>query len=193
MATEETEVAPAADPASAAKSGSLLKAVGITLGLFVMMLVSQLTGPILGCKLLHSVMPGCAAPAEEADAADAKPGAAKDKGKKKDEPKAPPLYLAMDPPLVVSLQDGGTIRFLQVTVEVMAREEKVIEQVKTHTPVIRNNLLMMLGGQTLASLTNRDDKENLRKQALAEVQRILQENTGAPGVEDVYFTSFVVQ
>ena len=26
-----------------------------------------------------------------------------------------------------------------------------------------------------------------------EVQRILKENTGKPGVEDLYFTSFVVQ
>jgi flagellar FliL protein len=61
-------------------------------------------------------------------------------------------------------------------------------------PVIRNNLLMMFGGQTLATLTNRDEKEKLRAAALAEVQRILAANAvGAPGVEDLYFTSFVVQ
>ena len=75
----------------------------------------------------------------------------------------------------------------------MARDEKVIDGVKTHMPVIRNNLLMMFGGQTLATLTSRDEKEKLRATALAEVQRILKANTGAPGVEDLYFTSFVVQ
>jgi flagellar basal body-associated protein FliL len=53
---------------------------------------------------------------------------------------------------------------------------------------------MMFGGQTLATLTNRDEKEKLRAAALAEVQRILAANAvGAPGVEDLYFTSFVVQ
>ena len=104
----------------------------------------------------------------------------------------------MDPPLVVSLEDKGSIRFLQVTVELMSRDEHVIADLKTHMPVIRNNLLMLLGGQAIASLTNREDKEKLRQQALAEVQKIMKANPGRgeehPGkVEDLYFTSFVVQ
>jgi flagellar FliL protein len=94
---------------------------------------------------------------------------------------------------VASIDDRGTIRFLQVTVEVMARDEKIIADAKTHMPVLRNNLLMMLGGQTITSLTNREEKEKLRKQALTEVQKIMKANTGATGVEDLYFTSFVVQ
>ena len=75
----------------------------------------------------------------------------------------------------------------------MARDDKVIADLGTHMPVIRNNLLMLLGGQTVSSLTNREDKESLRKQALAEVQKIMKANTGEAGVEDLYFTSFVVQ
>lgn len=184
MATPETaEAAPAADPAAAAKSGGLLKAVGITAGLFVMMLVTQLAAPILGCKLLNSVTPNCPAPEVVVS----------EEGKPKEEPKAPPLYLPMDPPLVVSLNDAGSIRFLQVTVELMARDEHVINDLKTHTPVIRNNLLMLMGGQDINALTNRDEKEKLRKAALAEVQKIIKANTGEPGLEDLYFTSFVVQ
>lgn len=182
MATEETETTAPAEAAAKA-SGGLLKAVGITLGLFVMMLVSSLAAPIIGCKFLHAMTPGCPAPEVKVD----------ESGKPVEEPKAPPVYLPLDPPLVASFQDNGQIRFLQVAVELMARDEKVIAELKTHMPVIRNNLLMMLGGQTLASLTNRDDKEKLRTAALAEVQRILKETTGATGVEDLYFTSFVVQ
>jgi flagellar FliL protein len=184
MATEETQ-APAVDAAAATKSSSgLIKAIGIGAGLFLMMLITQLAGPILGCKLLHSMTPNCPAP-------EVKVG--KD-GKPKEEPvKAPPQYLAFDPPLVASIDDRGTIRFLQVTVEVMARDEKIIADAKTHMPVLRNNLLMMLGGQTITSLTNREEKEKLRKQALTEVQKIMKANTGATGVEDLYFTSFVVQ
>jgi flagellar FliL protein len=183
MATQETEAAPAPDPAVAAKSGSLIKALGITVGLFVMMLVTQLAAPILGCKLLNSVTPNCPAPEVVVD----------EKGKPAGEPKAPPLYLPLDPPLVVSLDDNGSIRFLQVTVELMARDEHIINDLKTHTPVIRNNLLMMLGGQNIAALTNRDEKEKLRQLSLAEVQKIMKENTGEPGIEDLYFTTFVVQ
>ncbi|MBM4221503.1 MAG: hypothetical protein FJ170_06120, partial [Gammaproteobacteria bacterium] len=177
--------APAAETTPAEKSSSgLVKTIGIGAGLFMMMLITQLAGPILGCKLLHSMTPNCPAP-EVPVAEDGKPKEAVEK--------APPLYLAFDPPLVASLEDKGTIRFLQVTVELMARDEKIIAAVETHMPVIRNNLLMMFGGQSVSSLTNRDEKEQLREQALAEVQKIMKANTGEPGVEDLYFTSFVVQ
>ena len=185
MATEETQAASAVEtPAAGKGSSGLVKTIGIGAGLFVMMLITQLAGPILGCKLLHSMTPNCPAP-EVVVGKDGKP-------EEKVE-KAPPQYLAFDPPLVASLDDNGTIRFLQVTVELMARDEKVIAAVGAHMPVIRNNLLMMFGGQSVSSLTNRDEKEALRKQALAEVQKIMKANTGEPGVEDLYFTSFVVQ
>lgn len=191
MATEET--AAAADdaaPAAAARTGSLLKAVGTVTGLFIMLLATQLAAPILGCKLLNSVTPNCPAPEEKVG----------EDGKPVEVPKGPPLYLPMDPPLVVSLEDQGSIRFLQVTVELMSRDEKVIAALTTHMPVIRNNLLMLLGGQPIPSLTNREEKEKLRQAALAEVQAILRKNPipdakakDAGTVEDLYFTSFVVQ
>jgi flagellar protein FliL len=184
MATEETQ-AEAAPEAAAKAGGGLVKAIGTTVGLFILMMIAQLAGPVVGCKFLHAAMPNCPAP-EVKVGADGKPVEEK-------APKAPPIYLAMDPPLVASFQEEGNIRFLQVTVEVMARDEKIIAEVKNHMPVIRNNLLMMMGGQSLQALTTRDQKEALRQTSLKEVQRILKENTGAPGVEDLYFTSFVVQ
>jgi flagellar FliL protein len=178
MAAEETEVAQAA---AAGGKGGIVKTLGIAVGLFTLMLVSQLVGPILGCKFLPHMVPGCGEVASVAD--DAQPA----------EEKGPPKYLALDPPLVVSFEDRSAIRFLQVTVEIMTREDEALEAVQTHTPVIRNNLLMMMGGKTLSDLTNREGKEQLRQDALQEVQRILTTHIGQPGVEDLYFTSFVVQ
>ena len=75
----------------------------------------------------------------------------------------------------------------------MARNEEAIAAVQTHTPVIRNNLLMLMGSQTLADLTGVEGREALRQASLREVQDILETNTGDPGIEDIYFTSFVVQ
>lgn len=190
MATEDTAAAEPAAPAAteSASSGSLLKAVGTVIGLFLMLLTTQLAAPILGCKLLNSMTPNCPAPVVVVDK----------EGKAVKEPKGPPLYLPMDPPLVVSLEDKGSIRFLQVTVELMSRNEHVIAALNTHMPVIRNNLLMLLGGQPLGSLTNREDKEKIRQLALTEVQKILKDNPPeddkhAGTVEELYFTSFVVQ
>lgn len=189
MATEET-VAEAAPPA-AAKGGGIVKTLGTGFALLVMMLGTQLASPIIGCKLLHGMTPNCPAP-EVVVGKDGKPVEVA--------PKGPALYLPMDPPLVVSLEDKGAIRFLQVTVEVMSRDQHVIDSLKNNMPVIRNNLLMLLGGQSIPSLTNRDDKEKIRQAALAEVRKILKDNPPADAdpehpaeVEDLYFTSFVVQ
>jgi len=178
MSTEET----AATLPAPSGGSSLVKTAGLGLGLFVMMLAAQLVGPIIACTVLPGVVPGCQAVATATEGQPATPRSTK-----------PPQYLPLDPPLVISFQDRDQIRFLQVTIELMARDDKVIAAVQAHSPVIRNNLLMLMGAPTVAELVSRDGKEQLRLAALEEVQQILVAQTGAPGVEDLYFTSFVVQ
>lgn len=178
MAAEETEQTETVETAES--GGGMVKAIGIAVGLFGLMLASQLVGPMLACQFMRDVTPGCPAlpePTEEEALADL----------------GPPIYLALDPPMVVSFEDQESIRFLQVTVEVMSREDESIQAVNTHLPLIRNNLLMLMGGKSVTELTNTEGKEALRQEALKEVRSILKRNTGAPGVEDLYFTTFVVQ
>ena len=188
MATEEAEVAQATQ--EAARGSGIGRTIGLGVGMFFLVIAAQFVTGIVGCKLLPGLMPGCTAHEEPADK-DGKSSAAKAKAKA--EPKAPPIYQAFDPPLVVSFQEQGSMRFLQVTVEVMGRDEETIKAVQTHMPVIRNNLLNIFSGHGFADLISRDGKDAIRKECLTEVQRILKENTGKPGVEDLYFTSFVVQ
>jgi flagellar basal body-associated protein FliL len=105
----------------------------------------------------------------------------------------PAQYFSFDPPLVVNFDDTQAVRFLQLQIDVMARDEKVIEQVKQNSPAIRNNLLMLMNNRDYKSLMTREGKEALRQECLKEVQKILKKETGADGVEDLYFSSFVVQ
>lgn len=117
----------------------------------------------------------------------------KDVKGKKGESALPAVYLALDPAFVVNFEDQGVVRFLQITVEVGARNPLVLDAVKQYMPVIRNNLVMLFSDLNLASITSRAGKEKLRADALREVQKVLQEQTGEPGVENIYFTSFVMQ
>lgn len=111
----------------------------------------------------------------------------------KPESRAPAIYLPLTPALVVNLQDDDAMRFLQADIEVMSRDAAAIEAVTKHMPRIRNSLLMLLGAQRAPELVSRADKERLQGQVLAEVRRILEEETGHAGVEAIYFTSFVMQ
>lgn len=132
---------------------------------------------------------------DKADKKSAKKDKKGKKGKKdgKDEKTATVLYLPLDPPFVVNFQNPQEARFLQVSMEVMARDPLVIEDVKRHMPAIRNSVVMLLSSQTQQVVATPDGKEKIRTEALAAVQKILQEYNGKPGVEQVYFTGFVMQ
>jgi flagellar protein FliL len=102
------------------------------------------------------------------------------------------MYYAIDPPLVVNFEDGSVVRFLQITMEVMAANQKAIDSVQKNIPLIRNNLLLLMSNRNFQSMMSREGKEKLRSEALAEI-RAVQKKEGSPDVDDLLFTSFVVQ
>ena len=102
------------------------------------------------------------------------------------------VYYAIDPPLVVNFEDGSAVRFLQVTMELMAHDQKAIDSVQKSIPLIRNNLLLLMSNRNYETLISREGKEKLRQEALAEV-RAVQKKEGGSDIDDVLFTSFVVQ
>jgi flagellar FliL protein len=108
--------------------------------------------------------------------------------------KRPAIYNKFDPPFVVNFQNKGVMRFLQVSIEVMTRDPATAELLKQHDPKLRNDLLMLLGGQTYETLSSREGKEQLRQQALQAVADVIAAEGGrAENVEQLYFTSFVMQ
>jgi len=108
--------------------------------------------------------------------------------------KGPPLYVALDPPFVVNFEAEQLVRFLQVTVQVMSRDPATIEIIKANDPVVRNDLLLLLGNQRYETISSREGKEKLRLQALDTVRKVVKSSSGNPDrVEAVYFTSFVMQ
>jgi flagellar FliL protein len=114
--------------------------------------------------------------------------------KKAEAHKAPAQYIALEPPFVVNFDAGASARFLQVAVQLMTRDLEMAEFIKTHDPVIRNDLLLLLGSQKVEDISTREGKEKLRSDALDAVRRILKsEGAESEKLEAVYFTSFVMQ
>jgi flagellar FliL protein len=114
--------------------------------------------------------------------------------KAKEAEKVPPLYIALDPPFVVNFEAEQLVRFLQVTVQVMSRDPATVELIKTNDPVVRNDLLLLLGNQSYATISSREGKEKLRLLSLEAVRKVVTAAGGkADQVEAVYFTSFVMQ
>jgi flagellar protein FliL len=106
----------------------------------------------------------------------------------------PPKYVNLDPPFVVNFEAEAAVRFLQVTIGIMTRDPETEKLVKENDPRVRNDMLMILSGQSYASLSSNEGKEELRKKCLEAVRVIVKDMHGEPDkVEALYFTSFVMQ
>jgi len=109
----------------------------------------------------------------------------------------PPIYFPLDPAFVVNFKEKGRSRFLQVTIEIMTRNQVTVDSLTTHTPVVRNNILMLLSRYDAETLRSVEGKEKLLGLVQEELQKILEEQAGnaesTGKVEKVFFTSFVIQ
>jgi len=112
----------------------------------------------------------------------------------KKEPAKPPLYVALDPPFVVNFDGEQLVRFLQITVQVLTREPETVEILKVNDPVVRNDMLLLFANQKYEVVAQRDGREKLRMDALKSIRHVVATNGGKPdSIENVYFTSFVMQ
>jgi flagellar protein FliL len=113
--------------------------------------------------------------------------------KAKVEALATPYYFSLNPPFVVNFVGKGRAKFLQVNIDGLTRNPSVKEDITTHLPHIRNNVVFLLSSKRYDDLITPEGKEELRKQVLEEIRNILTQETGNGDVEDIYFTSFVMQ
>lgn len=102
-------------------------------------------------------------------------------------------YVALEPPLVINVDDNGSLRFLQVTTQVSVKSPNADKLIERHMAPIRHALIMLLSGKPVSELRTVAGKEDLRKQAGTTLRNILKKQTGSTVVNTVYFTSFIIQ
>lgn len=103
------------------------------------------------------------------------------------------VYVDLKPEFVINFRDrNNRPKFLKAELSVATTDSDVEEAVSRHMPAIRNALVLLLSRQIYDDLVPHEGKEALRQQALAEVRSVLEAQIGRPGVDDLYFSSFVM-
>jgi len=102
------------------------------------------------------------------------------------------IYHALTPPFMVNFS-GGSIQVMKIAISVMASDQKVIDAVMQHDPVIRNNILMMLSSETPESLKTASGKSGLQSAIKTEINKTLNKVKVSSTVKDVFFTEMVMQ
>lgn len=119
---------------------------------------------------------------EPADEGDAK------EGKKK--PKA--SYVTLEPAFVTNFTDDK-IRYIRTDVSIKVVGEKTKDAIRDHTFAIRHHLVMLLNRQTEQDLRSVEGRTQLQQDAAAEVIAVLEEENNSSDVQEVLFTTFVIE
>lgn len=104
-----------------------------------------------------------------------------------------PTYIDLKPAFTVNLDPDDSVGFLQISIQVLTYSGEVAEQVEKHKPLIRNNLMTLFGQQKSIDLRTPEGKEALQKSTLQLVQDVIDTQGGGGEVDNVFFTSFVMQ
>lgn len=104
------------------------------------------------------------------------------------------LYHDLKPAFVTNFasNDGKKLYYLKVDVSVRAKNQQVVDLVVMHNALVRHQLVMLLSRQSEAVLVG-GGQEQIRQEALKLVQSALEQETGDAQIDDLLFTSFVVQ
>lgn len=91
---------------------------------------------------------------------------------------------------MTNINDVAGTRFLkvEVTVEVTAEDEEAQEAITQFMPVVRDSILTILSSKTVADLDVRN-RNNLK----AEIKNDLNSKMGSGLIQNIYFTSFIMQ
>ena len=82
-----------------------------------------------------------------------------------DKPKAPPVYLPLDP-MVVNLADPGGEKVAQVGITLEVADAKASDTVKAYLPTIRSSVLLLISQKTAEELLKPEGKEQLARDIL---------------------------
>ena len=107
-----------------------------------------------------------------------------------------PTYLPMDPPFVVNFTHRGALRFLQLSAELMFYDAARVEQAKLSMPAIRNDVIILLSGKEFEALSSIESKEELRREIMQAVCKVLDIDFDTVIAEDegsIYITNFIMQ
>lgn len=111
-------------------------------------------------------------------------------GEAKVEPQKPPVFMPLET-FTVNLQGG--VQYLQTDITLQVSDPAQIEEIKLHMPRVRSRLLALLSSKNAEDLATAENKKNLAKEIMAQVAQPFYPKGKPQKVDDVLFTSFVIQ
>lgn len=110
----------------------------------------------------------------------------------KAEPAKPPAFMSLET-FTVNLQaEEAQQQFLQVNITLQTSEHDQ-DAIKLHMPQVRNRLLLLLSSKKPSEILTVEGKKKLASEIIETMKQPFTPQGPAQEIQDVFFTSFVVQ
>jgi len=110
------------------------------------------------------------------------------------EEKVKPAYVSLGDPMVLNLStQTKRLTFLQVKADVLVKDEDAKEVIGMHIPAIRHKLIVILSEKNATDMKSPTKREEVRQQATTEIRDMIEEMANNKDIEEVLFSSFLVQ
>ncbi|MBC7414257.1 MAG: flagellar basal body-associated protein FliL [Herminiimonas sp.] len=104
----------------------------------------------------------------------------------------PPVFLVVEP-FTVNLQSEGTEQFLQAAFTLQVGSAEQVDQLKLYMPQVRSRLLLLLTSKKASEINTAEGKKKLSNEIMAAVKQPFSAGAKPQEINDVFFTSFVIQ
>ena len=101
-------------------------------------------------------------------------------------------YYTFEQPFTANLRDSDSFAQIGLSASTFY-DNKVIDNLKDNEMPIRSAILMTMGQQDAFSIATPEGKLKLQKELTDTINSVLKQRSGYAGVDNVYFTSLVIQ
>jgi flagellar FliL protein len=152
--------------------------------LLIILLAGLLVGGAGGAYFLIAVNAAKDTGAKPMDAEDIKRAA-----------KGEPRYVDLHPDFTIGIGDGNTGQFILIAFSVLTYYDDTEQAIRDNLPIIRNNIILMIGKKSLGELSTEGGKFKLQHEVQAEVERVIVQSSagGVLDIDRVFFTKFLMQ
>ncbi len=104
-------------------------------------------------------------------------------------------YVELKPTFITNfgVSDSGHLRYVKADVTVRVSNKDAEYAARYHLPALRDSLVLLLARQDESTISSTAGRETIKAEALQELRDILEREEGAPHIDDLMFTNFIVQ
>lgn len=104
-------------------------------------------------------------------------------------------YVELTPTFVTNfgVSQTGHLHYVKADVTVRVSNKEAEYAARYHLPALRDRLVLLLARQDETTISSTAGREMIKAEALSELREVLEREEGAPHIDDLMFTNFIVQ